>query len=242
MALIRNTQYIILGVAVLLFMISVTLTIVAGVGFGIAVIWNLLSSLYIYYDLIPNSIAANNPLILISNLMDAFVFALFAVFLATWFINIISNISIRRYLTIKKIRKLRGHTVIAPYNSFAAALIDELAKERIKPVVIVEKDAQASKLSSKGIPAVVGNINDKDVFITAGIERASSLISCDDNDIRNAMIIITAKDVNRNIDVISRVAREEDMQKLSKAGAYRLVLPGITAGMSIGNEIAKRLI
>ena len=241
MALIKNTQYIILSVAVALFLISVSLTVLAGVAPGIAIIWNVLSSLYIYYDLIPANLAANSPFILMSSLLDAFVFALFTVFLATWFIDLLRSINIREYVAVSRARKMVGHAIVVPYNSFSKALVEELSNSGLKAVVIAESDSQAAHLRGRSILAVVGDTNDKAVFLTAGIARASYVIACDDEDVRNAMIAITAKDVNSKIKVISRVAREDNMQKLGRAGAYKIVLPGVTAGMSIGDEIVKRL-
>ncbi len=242
MAIIKSTQYILPFVAIFLFVVSVMLTVIAGVGLRISFIWNLLSSLYIYYDLIPTSIASTSSLILIASLLDAFVFALFAVFLATWFINLLRRINIREYLSVSRAKKLKNHIIVVPYNNFSKALIDELSNDKLKTVLIAEKESEASRVNEKGVFSIVGDIKDKGVFMTAGIERASYLIACDDEDVKNALIAITAKDANPKIKVISRVVHEENMQKLGKAGAYRIVLPGVTAGMAIGEEIARRTI
>lgn len=236
-----NTNYIIVAVAAVLFVTSVLLTIEAGVGLGLALIWNVLASLYVYYDLIPANLV-NTPPIFVASLLDAFVFALFAVFLATWFTELIRSINISEYFALSKIKRMKGHIVVVPYNSFSATLIEEMKKAGMKFVVLAEDQLQASRLYSKNVLAVVGGVRGKSSFTDAGIERASYVIACGDDDVKNALIAISAKDANPNVSVLSRVIEEENMPKLDKAGASWVIIPDVTAGASIGSEIVKRVV
>ncbi len=237
----RDATYIIAFVAMIMFAVSVALTIIAGVSPGIALIWNVLASLYISYSLIPNSMLAN-PLIFTSSLLDSLVFALFAVFLATWFIDLIRSINITEYLALSKVKRLKGHIIVAPYNDFARVLTNELLTSGFKFVVIAGSEVEAAYLYSRKMLAIVGEIRNEDSFKTAGIDRASYLIACEDDDVKNALIAISAKDANPNIKVISRVIEEENLQKLDKAGASWVVIPGVTAGKRVGDEIVKRMV
>ena len=237
----RNANYIIVFVAMIMFAISVILTILAGIDPGIALIWNVLASLYISYNLIPNSMLAN-PLIFTSSLLDALVFALFAVFLATWFIDIIRSINITEYLILSKVKRLKGHVIVAPFNEFSRVLAEELLKGGFKFVVIANNEVEAARLYGRKMLAVVGEVRTEDSFKAAGIDRASYLIACDDDDVKNALIAISARDANPNVKVISRVIEEENLQKLDKAGASWVVIPGVTAGKRMGDEIVKRMV
>lgn len=236
----RSTNYIILLIAGTLFAVAVALTIVAGAGLRIALIWNLLASLYVYYSLIPSSIV-DSPLILTASVLDAFVFGLFAVFLATWFTEIIRRINITEHFVLAKVRRLRGHIIVAPYNSFSKALAQDLSARKAKFVVIAQSATEAAHLYRQGIMAVVGEVKSEESFKTAGVERAAYVIACDDEDVKNALISITAKDINPEVGVISRVTDEDNVQKIANAGASSVVLPGITAGISLGDEIIKRI-
>ncbi len=235
----RNTNYILLATAALLFTVAVVLTAAAGVKIGVSLVWNLLAALYVYYDLIPAKLA-DTPFVLVASLLDAFVFALITVFLATWFTQLLRSINISEYLSISKIKRLKGHVIIVPYNSFSRTLAEEMRKAGMKFVVLAENQLQASKLYSRDMLVVVGTMRGEDSFKNAGIDRASYVIACDDDDVKNALIAITAKDANPEIKVVSRVIDEENMAKLDKAGASWVILPSITAGENIGDEIVKR--
>ncbi len=236
----KNTNYLVLLMALVLFTIAVALTVMAGVGLGISLIWNLLASLYVYYGLIPAALV-DSPFVLVASLLDAFVFALFAVFLATWFIGLIRRINITEYFILAKVRRLDKHIIVAPYNGFSRALVEELAKEKMNFVAIVQNETQAARLYRQGVLAIVGELKSEEAFKAAGIVKASCIIACDDEDVKNALIAITAKDISPDINVISRVIEEENIQKLARAGASSVVLPGITAGARLGEEILKHV-
>ncbi len=233
-----EARYIILTAALLLYAIAVALTLSEGVGLKTAIIWNLLASLYIYYSLIPPNLVSS-PAILVASLMDAFVFALLTVFLAGWFMGIIRSINISEYISLAKIRKLKGHVIVAPYNNFSITLAEEMQKRGIRFVVLAENSLQVSKLYRRHILAAVGNIKNKDSFKIAGLERAKHVVACGETDVENALIAITSRDINPKIKIISRVIEEDNIKKIGKAGASLVVIPGITAGERISEQIIK---
>jgi voltage-gated potassium channel len=236
-----DARYIVLAAALVLYAIAVALTLSEGVDLKTAIIWNLLASLYIYYSLIQANIVSS-PAILIASLMDAFVFALLTVFLAGWFMGIIRRINVSEYISSIRIKRLRGHVIIAPYNNFSKTLAEEMQKKKIKFVVMAENPLQVANLYSKHMLAIVGGIKNKESFKVAGLNNAKHIVACGDTDIENALIAITSKDINPNIKIISRVIEEDNIKKLDKAGASLIVIPGITAGESISSEIAKRVL
>jgi voltage-gated potassium channel len=89
--------------------------------------------------------------------------------------------------------------------------------------------------------AIAGDIKSMDVFEIAGIKRARCLVACSKDDIQNALIAITAKTANPHIKIIVRAENEENVVKLMRAGAHKVIVPGKTAGVDMGNEIVKRV-
>lgn len=226
-------------IIVALFLASVILTVLAGIDPQIALLENLFASLEIFYNLIPYS-ATTNPLILATNFIHTIVFALLAFTLASWFFDFISNISIRERVALSVAKKLQRHVIVVPFNQFAGDVIKELKRSGIKTVTIAESRKELVhiyRLNELGIP---GNIKEMEVFEAAGIKRARYIVACSDDDMQNALIAITAKAANPNIEIIARVSDENDIPKLDIAGAKRMIMPEITAGQMIGEELAKR--
>ena len=77
---------------------------------------------------------------------------------------------------------------------------------------------------------MIGNANDDEVLIKAGIERASSFISALPNDADNLFVVLSTRQINKNINIISRASNESSYDKLKFAGANNVILPDKIGG------------
>ena len=240
MVTFKNAWVTLLAVAVLLFILSNIIDIYSGTKPVYALLENIFGSLQINYSVIHLYANVNDNLYtLTSNLIDSIVFALVTVMLATWFVNLISGISLKGRLLLSRISRTKDHVIIAPFNPLAQALLNDLKEARIKSVVVTENTEDLKGLREQNTMALVGVVKSAEVFETAGIKRAKYVIACSDDDLQNALITITAKNANPNIKIISRVTDEADIPKLSIAGAYWTIKPEITAGEKIADELLK---
>ena len=236
----RTAWYLVIIVALALFVASNILMLLAHVPFGIAVTQSLLEALQVNYLLIPQDMLSN-ALLVVADILNVFVFALFSVVFAAWFYQFMSNVRVREKIALSKIRGLSGHVIVVPFNGFAKLLMSELRSKGIKAVTITsDRNALARIYDAKEL-ALPGDIKYADAFDSVGIGRASFVVACSDNDMQNAMIAITAKTANPHIGIIAKVSSEADIPKLNIAGAYKLIMPEVIAGESVGNEIAKRV-
>ena len=239
----RRRYPILLIIAASLYAVAVMLTIYTGVNPLISVLWNAMASLQVYYaELLPLSVASN-PLIVVVNVIDIMTFALIALFLATEFLTFIRNIDLREKLALRKIKSMKNHVIIAPYNGFAHALIKDMEEKDYREVVVITENQKAAhELGRRGVAAVLGKTSETESFVLSGAAKAKFVIACGDVDLDNALISVTAKSVNSKLKVISRVNKRENIPKLSMAGSYMTVLPEIEAGRIIGTELLKRVV
>ncbi len=237
-------KYIILPfMAGILYVTSVILTIYAGVNPIIALLWNAMASLQVYYSELLPFAAATKPLIVLVNVIDVVVFAFIALFLATEFLAFIRSIDLRERFALRKIRSMKDHVILVPYNGFAGVLIKDLRAAGYKDMaVITESHRYAHELSKQGVLAVIGKTGAAEAFMLAGAAKAKFIVACGEADLDNALISVTAKSVNSKLKVISRVNKRENIPKLSMAGSYMTVLPEIEAGRIIGGELLKRMV
>ena len=62
--------------------------------------------------------------------------------------------------------------IVAPFNSFAEAVVDELEKNGVKSVVITNSEKQARHLYLHSKLAIVGDITNVDLLYAAGLQNA----------------------------------------------------------------------
>ena len=130
----------------------------------------------------------------------------------------------------KKIDNLKNHIIICGYGrNGKQAAIKLLAYQ--KPFVVIERDKDLiSKLQSDLVPFVLGNANEDEVLLSAGIERADCLISALPSDADNLFVVLSARQINKSMNIISRASQETSYKKLKLAGANNVILPDMIGG------------
>lgn len=240
MAEYGRTEQVLLAVALVLFALSYLMLLLAGSDPFIAFIWNLLSSFDVGLTILPLSVA-EQPLVVIATVLDAFIFALMTVVIAALFFNFIKQINLTKRIVLSRIKQIKQHIIIVPYNRFAYSLNKELKSIGEKTVIVTTNEAEARRLYRRGDLAVVADPKNMETFYVSGIGRSKFVIACDDDDVQNALISITAKSANPKAKIISRISNLDNMAKLKNAGALRMIMPEVSTGIEIGNEIAKRV-
>jgi len=130
----------------------------------------------------------------------------------------------------KKIDNLKNHIIICGYGrNGKQAAIKLLAYQ--KPFVVIERDKELiSKLQSDLVHFVLGNANEDEVLLSAGIERADCLISALPSDADNLFVVLSARQINKDMNIISRASQETSYKKLKLAGANNVILPDMIGG------------
>ncbi|WP_308990837.1 potassium channel protein [Mariniflexile litorale] len=130
----------------------------------------------------------------------------------------------------KEINSFKNHVVICGYGrNGKQAAIKLLAYE--KSFVVIEKNKDMEeRLKLDGVPYVIGNANEDEVLMEAGVDRASSFISALPNDADNLFVVLSTRQINKNINIISRASNESSYNKLKFAGANNVILPDKIGG------------
>ncbi|MEM0202108.1 MAG: NAD(P)-binding protein [Candidatus Micrarchaeaceae archaeon] len=239
MSNIKNRAlYIFMILIAALFSISFLAALSSGVGAFRALVWSLLDTLDVSYPgIIPYSLGITNLYILIGDIAGALAFALMAVALAGWFFDFIHHVNIKEKRTLARIRKMKDHTIIAPFNKFSEAVMEEMDGAGKGYVVLTDDERDARYLYEKSKLVLVGTIGSIELLKAANVDSARNIILCSDDDTRNSMIAVTVKSLNSKVHIITRAEKEEDLPKLMRSGAHRVILPEVTAGIDVGNKL-----
>jgi voltage-gated potassium channel len=130
----------------------------------------------------------------------------------------------------KKIDALTNHIIICGYGRNGKQAATKLIAYK-KPFVVIEKDKEImDKYESELVPFILGNANEDEILNQAGIERASTLISALPNDADNLFVVLSARQINKKMNIISRASQETSYKKLKLAGANNVILPDKIGG------------
>lgn len=130
----------------------------------------------------------------------------------------------------KKINAMSNHIIICGYGRNGKQAAKKLLAYK-KPFVVIERDKEmVEKFQEEDIPFIFGNANEDEVLFEAGIEKASTLISALPSDADNLFVVLSARQINKNMCIISRASQETSYNKLKLAGANNVILPDKIGG------------
>ncbi|MGA1226696.1 MAG: potassium channel family protein [Tamlana sp.] len=130
----------------------------------------------------------------------------------------------------KKIESFKNHVVICGYGRNGKQAARKLSAYKKQFVVIERNKEVEERLQIDGVPYVIGNANEDEILIRAGVDRASCFISALPNDADNLFVVLSARQLNNKINIISRASQESSYDKLKFAGANNVILPDKIGG------------
>ena len=142
--------------------------------------------------------------------------------------NVISELKHKKMQ--KKIDALSKHIVICGFGRNGKQAAKKLLTHNRSFVVVESNKETIDKHQNEDILFVFGNANDDDVLLAAGVERAECLISALPNDSDNVFVVLSARQMNQHLRIISRASHETSYSKLKLAGANNVILPDNIGG------------
>lgn len=138
----------------------------------------------------------------------------------------------------KKIKGLRGHYIVCGYGRMGKVICREL-RDKGARFVVVEKEHLAADAFDEDSLFVWGDATNDDVLKEAGIEHALGLISVLSTDAENLYVVLSARVLNPELNIVARAGEEGSEQKLLRAGADRVVSPYHIGGLRIAHTVLK---
>ena len=127
----------------------------------------------------------------------------------------------------KKIAQLENHVIVCGYGRYGKE-VSEHFLARKQPFVIVERDKEVIdhiQHNEKKLLYVHDDATKDEVLLKAGIERAKALITALPDDAENLFVVLTARQLSKKINIVSRAAAPRSQQKLKLAGANHVIMP-----------------
>ncbi len=147
---------------------------------------------------------------------------------------------LRRKKMEKQIENLGEHYIICGAGDVGKYIIEEFTKTKRKFVIVENNQEQIKKLEEdKSILFIAGNAFEDEVLIKAGIRSAAGLISALSSDKDNLFVVLTARNINPNLRIISRAIDEGTVPKLYKAGADAVVSTEAIGGLRMASEMVR---
>lgn len=166
------------------------------------------------------------------------IFILSGIFIFGFGISVITEYILNKNnigtLRLKRMKKIidtyKDHIIVCGYGQNGKQAVQKLKDYNQKFVIIEMNEDALHTLSTTEFAYIGGNATEDDVLLRAGIERASTLICALPSDADNLFIVLSARQLNNDLKIISRATEENSYKKLKLAGADNVIMPDRIGG------------
>jgi voltage-gated potassium channel len=149
------------------------------------------------------------------------------------------NKILTRRRSMKAIEKLRNHFIICGFGRMGSFVCEQLHARGMPFVVVENKVEVQDKVVQAGYYLAPGDATEEEVLLAASIKNARGLVSVLNSDAANVYVVLTARELNPELEIIARAAEESAQSRLVRAGATRVISPYQIGGMRMVMGIVK---
>ncbi len=139
----------------------------------------------------------------------------------------------------RKITRLKNHYIVCGYGRIGKVICSKLQRENIDLVIIDKDPCLAETLDTLGFVYVCGDATDEAVLMKAGIRNSKALIAALATDTDNVFLVLTARQLSPELNIIARAGREAAKTKLAAAGANIVEAPYETGAAAMAQRIIR---
>ncbi|HSN60617.1 MAG TPA: potassium channel protein [Ferruginibacter sp.] len=162
--------------------------------------------------------------------MNIGLFAYFVGLLTHYFFDLEFINNYKKFKMENKIHHLKDHVIICGFGRNGKESAQVLHDNKIPFVVIEEKIDLPTDLNFKVPFFIKGDSTKDEILLEAGIKNARAVITTLPIDPDNLFVVLTARQLNPAVYLISRASQDTSVNKLKVAGANNVIMPDKIGG------------
>jgi len=144
---------------------------------------------------------------------------------------------LKNYQVDAYIERISDHVIVCGYGRNGAQAVKTLIAYGKECIVVENDEKRIVKLKEANLLFMEGDATAEKTLIKAGIKRATAIISTLPNDAANVFVVLTARELNPHIQIISRASEDTSEKKLRIAGSDNVIMPDKVGGAHMGSLV-----
>lgn len=139
----------------------------------------------------------------------------------------------------RQIAGMTEHYIVCGYGRTGRRVSDELKREGRQVVIVDSSEEKVADAISNGFHAVMGDTGDDMALTDAGIDKAAGLVAAVSPDSNVLMAVLTARSLNKELNVVAKADYQKNESKMLSAGADRVIAVYQIAGHRIAQMVVR---
>jgi len=134
-------------------------------------------------------------------------------------------------MTDRQIDLLDDHVLVLGYGDLTEPILEELAaRDGVQYAVVTPDETAARRLADRDIPVYTADPSDVEPLERVNLDGARAIVAATEDDARDALAILTARQLNPDVRIVAAVTQRENIDKLRRAGADQVISPSTLGG------------
>jgi voltage-gated potassium channel len=135
---------------------------------------------------------------------------------------------------MRAIKNMDDYYVLCGYGRVGKVVFEELT-QRNQNVIVIEKNEEIYETieESESVVSIHKDATEDDMIAQLAGEKCNSVIISTGDDVSNLFIVLTIRETNPDAWIVTRASKTENIPRLRKAGADKIVSPEIIGGQDL---------
>jgi voltage-gated potassium channel len=134
---------------------------------------------------------------------------------------------------------MEKHVVICGFGRVGKQVAEDLISKKTPVLIIDINEVEIEKYNHlPGYVFLTGDTTSDEVLAKAKIDKAIAIITCLPKDADNLYVVLSARELNEKIKIISRATHSTASAKLKLAGADNVIMPDTIGGTHMASLVA----
>lgn len=145
------------------------------------------------------------------------------------------------HLVNKRLAKISNHVIVCGYGRNGKQAVEELLQHDEKVVIIETQEGLLQEIhqSNPDLIYVNGDATHDETLERAKIEQAKALITTLPSDANNLFVVLSARQLNPALRIISRASEDQSDVKIKRAGADNVIMSDKIGGARMAKLVAQ---
>lgn len=138
---------------------------------------------------------------------------------------------------MQTIKNMDDYYILCGFGRVGKVVFEEL-KERNQNVIVIDKDEDVCESieESDSVVVIQADATESDLISELAGDKCNSVIISIGDDVSNLFIVLTIRENNQDTWIVSRASKLENVSRLKKAGADKIVSPEVIGGKNLYYE------
>ncbi len=159
--------------------------------------------------------------------------------ITTYFVEGELNLFFRSYRKKSEFKKMENHVIVVGYGRNGQQTVQDLLENK-QDFIVIEKDHNLIlNNNNKEIRFYEGDATEDETMLEVGIRKARALVTTLPTDADNLFVVLTARSLSSEINIVSRASNESTARKLEMAGVNNVIMPEKVGGSHMASLVTK---